>query len=503
MPTQSSGTFRSDLGKILEIVLAFNFEGDYAKLLEIILDKMMELTYSDAGTLYILDENELHFRILKNNTLGISRIINPEDDDRLPPIALNENNIENVSAYSAIHNETIIIEDVYGDKHFNFQGPKKYDEMTGYRTRSMLVMPLLSDYYYKGEPEVLGVIQLLNAVNPATNEPMAYKDIYDPSLTAALSRLTANTLANLIHMREIHQLFQSLIQVLTVALDERSSATKHHTQNVAKYCESYVNYLSETFPDESHYLHFDMRHRERLVIAALLHDIGKIITPTRVLDKSTRLFESQFRDIMQRFAMKKHQIEIDYLKGKSGEEEYVSALNDIHRALELIEQINLAKPISDEEHEAVLKMSDIMYANVEGDIVPILDEKDMQSLTVMKGTLTDDERLVMQDHVITTGMILDQITSLKHYKWVSKWTKDHHEFLDGSGYPAGLTSDQIEIETQIITMMDIFEALTTDERPYRKGMPAERALNILREMAEEGKLNKELVHLLADSKIWI
>lgn len=196
--------FGNNPNKLLDEVLAFNSEEGYAKLLDIIITKMMEITFSDAGTLYILDEGKLHFRILKNKSLGISKIVGSGDADELPPVVLDENNIDNVCAYCAIHNEIIIIEDVYEDQQFNFQGPKNYDKMTGYRTRSMLVLPLLSDW--EGEQELLGVIQLLNSTNPETGEPMSYNDIYNSSVEITLSHIAANTLANLTHMREIHQL---------------------------------------------------------------------------------------------------------------------------------------------------------------------------------------------------------------------------------------------------------------------------------------------------------
>ena len=493
-------TVGGEPGKILEAVLAFNLEADYTNLLEVILDKMMELTYSDAGTIYVLIEGKLHFRVLKNNTMDISEVVNLEDEGRLPPIKLDKNNIENVSAYCAIHRETIIVEDVYKDERFNFQGPKKYDEMTGYRTRSMLVLPLLS--YREGEQEMIGVIQLLNATNPITKEPMSYYNVYNSKLTTALCRVAASTLANLVYVREIHMLFKSFIQVLTSAVDERSKFTRLHTQNVAKYCEDFVRYLGIMFPDKGHPYYFSKKHQEHLVLAALLHDIGKISTPPEILDKSTRLYEQKFKEIKYRFAMKKGQIIIDYLSGDNSEEERDSALNELQQALELVGHINSSNPLSDEEYEAVLKLENIMYVNPEGKTVPILEKEDIDALKIRRGTLTKDEWIVMRDHAAATGRILNEITYWKHFEGISDWAFDHHEFLDGSGYPQGLKGDDIKIEPRIITMMDIFEALTTRERPYRMGMPPERAIGILQDMAEEGKLDKNIVRLFADSKIW-
>jgi len=489
----------NDPNKLLEVVLAFNREVDYVNLLNIILTKMMEITSSDAGTLYIIDGGKLHFRILKNNTLNFFKIAKPEDEIDLPPIKLDENNIENVSAYCAIHNEVVVIDDVYEDNRFNFSGPKNYDKMTGYRTRSMLVMPLISSW--EGDIEVLGVIQLLNATDPSTGAPTPYGDIYNPPIVLALSKIAANTLANLTHMQEIHQLFHSFVAVMTQAVDERSSTTKYHTQNVAAYCTAFAEYLGETFPQD-HPFHFDKRHRERLAIAALLHDIGKIITPAHVLDKSSRLLDQQFKEIKYRFEIKKYQLEVSCLTGCITKEDYSASSADLEKALSLIEHVNSSNPLSDEVYEEVLKLADMTYTDTQGNVIPMLNEDDMKALSIRRGTLTKEEMEVMKDHVAVTGRLLDRITFWKYYRGVSKWARDHHEFLDGSGYPSGLNESEIALETCIITMMDIFDALTATDRPYRKGVPPATAVKILQEMAGEGKLHKELVNVFSESRLW-
>ena len=182
---------RYDPKKLLEIMMAFNEVTEYDSLLNLVLQKLMELTSSDAGTIYTLKDGKLHFNIIKNNTFGILKI--GESEINLPPIVLDENNIENISAYCAIHNETVIIDDVYTDERFNFQGTKKYDEITGYNTRSMLVMPLVS--YLNDKTEIHGVIQLLNATHPETGEAVTYGTVRDLDISLTLCQIAANTLA--------------------------------------------------------------------------------------------------------------------------------------------------------------------------------------------------------------------------------------------------------------------------------------------------------------------
>lgn len=496
----SFNTLKDDPDNLLDVVLAFNKEVDYTSLLNIILTKMMEITNSDAGTLYIIDGGKLHFRILKNNSLNIFQIASSGEEASLPPITLDKDNIENVSAYAAIHNKIIVIEDVYKSDRFNFAGPKNYDKMTGYRTRSMLVLPLVS--FWEGDQEVLGVIQLLNSVNPQTGEPAPYDDISNPPATIALSKIASNTLANLTHMQEIHQLFHSFVTVITQAMDERSPSTKDHTQNVSAYCKAFVEYLSNTFPP-GHRYHFSKRHQERLVIAALLHDMGKITTPVTILDKSSRLLPDRFNVIKHRLEIKRYQIEIDYLKGLISKEVCDNGSLLLTQAIQLIEHTNSSfKPLSDDEYTKLTRVAGFTFRDIDGNEMPIFDKADVDSLLIRVGTLTAQERTVMQKHVEVTGRLLDQITFWKYYRDVPKWAKDHHEFLDGSGYPYGLKAEEIALESCILTIMDIFEALTATNRPYRKAMPPHKALEILQGMADEGKLHKELVNIFEESKLW-
>ena len=492
-------SFSDDPNWLLDVILSFNSKMDYISLLNVILTNMMEITSSDAGSLYVVEDGKLHFRILKNNSLGIFKIASSEDEIELPPVVLDSGNIENVSAYSAIHNEVVIIEDVYSSNEFNFSGPKKYDKITGYHSRSMLVLPLAS--FWKGEYEVLGVIQMLNATDPKTGEFVSYGDTYDANLVTALSKVAANVLANLIHIQAIHKLFYSFTAVLTQAIDERSTTTKYHTQNVANYCKAFAEYLSTAFP-AGHPFHFDERHIERLTIAALLHDIGKIATPTHILDKANRLLDTQFTEIKYRFTMKKQQLEIECLKGNISKEEHQNLASELEQAAELVSKANSPGHLTDLEYEKIKEIANITYIDLWGKKSPILNEHDVNALMIRKGTLTDEEWTYMRDHVSATGRLLDKVTFWKYYGGVSKWARDHHEFLDGTGYPEGLTGDKIALETCIITIMDIFDALTAFNRPYRKGMQPIKALAVLHEMADDGKLHKDLVRAFEESKLW-
>jgi len=487
-----------DIEKIFEVVLAFNSVNDRTELLNIILTKMMEITYSDAGTLYTVEDDKLHFRIIQNKTLDIFQS-SETDKINLPPIILDKNNIQNVSAYSAITNEIVLVDDVYAEnEHFNFSGPKNYDKMTGYRTRAMLVLPICTQRGH--DNEVLGVIQMINPIDPVTGGPGVYGNIYEPPIVPALAKIAANTLANLTYVKDLQLLLHSFAAVMTQAIDERSPYNNNHTQNVALYCERFAMHLGRVFP-QGHDFHFDSTHTERLVLAALLHDIGKIITPLSIMDKADRLGE-KIKAIRYRFELKKCQLEIDWLHKRISNEEYAAEKEAVVEAQSFVEYINTTSFLNDEHLENILKLHDLTYKNADKAVVPLLDEDDMDALSIKRGTLTASERDIMQQHVTITGRLLDKIPFWKYYGDVPQWARAHHEFLDGTGYPQRLSGEEIPIETCIITIMDIFDALTDNDRPYKKGIPIDKSLKILAEMADEGKLHKELVQLFTESKLW-
>ena len=488
----------NNASKLTEIIMAFYKKNDYQDLLEYVLQTMMELTDADGGTLYVLEDQKLHFRILRNLSMGVEQGIREQID--LPPIVLDEHHIDNVSAFAAIKNEFVIIDDVYNNADFNFSGPKKYDKMTGYRTQSMLVFPLATRDE-DNDSDVIGVIQLINAMDKFGRVKPFESEIGSLRFLHALSNISANALSNLLYAKEVRDLFHSFVQVMTTAIDERSSYTSQHTNNVAMYCNLFAKFLQERFPREHPY-YFSGARQEKLVLAALLHDIGKVVTPLEIMDKSFRLNHHQFEAIQYKFQIKAAQLEVGYLKHQLSQAEYAEAMEGISRAFNMINVINKSDYLSDDALAEAKKLAHLSYVDADGIEVPILTPADMDALAIRKGTLTASERAEMQMHVVVTSRLLDKITFKRFYKDVPKWASGHHEFLDGSGYPLGLSGDQIPIETCILTIMDIYEALTANDRPYKKGLSPEKSLSLLLRMADEGKLNKEMVQLFFESNVW-
>jgi len=482
--------------RLLEAIIAVNIEKDYFNLLNTILIKMMDISDADAGTLYIIEDNQLHFRILRNISLNIHQSAYDKID--LPPIILDPDNITNVCAYAAIKNEPLAINDVYKSTVFNFDGPKKYDKITGYRTQSMLNLPLTAT---ENEiSKVIGVIQLLNSTNWETGIIKPFEDINDPPLLPSLASISANALANLLHAKEIKDLFNSFVKVMTKAIDERSPFNINHTNNVAMYGERFIRYLNNKF-SPAHEFYFDKIRKDQFIMACLLHDIGKIVTPLEIMDKPDKL-GSQLEIVKYRFAIKRYQIENDYLSGKSNAQQLEINMKELDNALTLIESINNPGFLPDDKLEQVKKLSDIMYINETGEITPILTPQNMDALTIKKGTLTDKEIEIMHEHASVTSRLLSQMKFNPYYKDVKYWAESHHEFLNGTGYPRKLAGNDLTTEICILTIIDIYEALTARDRPYKPVTPSDKALSILSSDAAGGKLHKELVDLFIESKVW-
>jgi len=348
-----------EIKKIFNMALAFISEKRHDKLLSIMLYNMMEITRSDAGTLYIINDNALHFRMLRNNTLNIFKSTDDEID--WPPVPLCKDNIENVCAYAAINNEIVEIDDVYKSNRFNLSGPKNYDKLTGYKTRSMLVFPLST--FRDNKSEVLGVVQLINATDRKTGDTVPYCDVYNPSFMPVLANIATNTLANIIHHSEIRTLFHSFSKATATAMDARSSDNNQHTLNVVKLCEAFVMYLNSRFP-EGHIYNFDEARLGELILSATLHDISKTITP--IADESAKLSE-ELSYVRYLFEIKelqsKNEMEIGFITQK----EHLHEMKVLEAAKKFVETMVIP---NDTGHPQDIKGEDL---SIEVCILTIMD----------------------------------------------------------------------------------------------------------------------------------
>ncbi len=476
---------------LLKIGIALTSESDNDRLFEMILTEARKVTHADAGTLYLCDEEYLYFKIIQNNRLNIYQGGGGEVID-LPPVPMTESN---VASYVAIHGEVVNIEDVYNSDRFDFTGPKKYDEITGYLTRSLLVIPLK-----KRDGEIIGVLQLINALDELGKITSFPKHI--ELVAESLASQAGIALSNMQYIEEIDLLFNSFVEVMTTTIDARSPYNVNHTRSVVQLSEGLAKYLNQLHVEGRFAEYFEDQRLHQLVIAAWLHDIGKIAVPSRVMDKPTRLGR-KYEAVKARFDLIHALQRITHLE--EGTEASVRAVEiaDLDMAWELISYCNdPAHFVDDERCNQLTEISKLQYQDLQGEWQSYLTADELECLTIPRGTLTLSERKIMENHVVMTKVMLDKMHFNKKLQQVPLWAAAHHELLDGSGYPEGVAADQIPLEVRIMTIADIFDALTATDRPYKKPMPVDRALTILYSMAEEGKLDKELVTHFSESKVW-
>ena len=315
-----------DFLSILDIGIAVAGEKDRNKLLDMIIDKGMELTRCDAGTLYILKENKLHFKIMKTISQGVDKGRNGEVIE-IPAVPLKE---ENICAYTAIHKKPLNIEDVYFSDEFDFSGPKNYDKMTGYRTQSMLTIPLIGL-----NDDVLGVLQLMNAKNKE-GEVVPFEKSLE-HIVFSLSSQASIAVCNMQYMDEIKDTLWSFTEAMTEAIDARTPYNASHTRNVGKYAGILADYINELYEKGEETEYFTNDRKEQLLMGAMLHDIGKMIVPIKVMNKATRLGDD-YDAVMKKLEYYRVKYEVMHLKGLLSKEEFEEKICQIDTAISVVEK---------------------------------------------------------------------------------------------------------------------------------------------------------------------
>lgn len=490
--------------QLLNIGIALSAEKDDNRLLQMIVTEARRITGADAGTLYLREPEGLSFKIMQNETMKVN-LGGGGEEINLPPVPLR---MENVSAYVALTGKTVNIPDVYQTEDFDFSGPRQYDKITGYHTKSMLVIPLENH-----EEEVIGVLQLINAIAPDKSViPFAatYQKVVESLASQAAIALTKAQL-----LRDIEQFFNSFVEVMATAIDALTPYNANHTRRVALYSEAIAKVINETHEGPFDKVFFDKERTEQLVMAAWLHDIGKVATPLSVMNKATRL-DAGLSMVLQRLDYFQASLEAQSLRRQnemltSGQLEAADAecseckarIAELENIRTLILKANdPATFVDDDLSREIKRIGEITFLSRQGVETPLLAPEEVEALCVRTGTLTPEERGIIEDHVRITERLLEKIPFIKKYKDVPALASMHHEHLDGKGYPRRLSGDEIPLESRILALTDIFDALTAGDRPYKKAMTVDEALRIIGFMVKDGKLDCDLAELFRESRVW-
>lgn len=475
-----------ELKKILNIGIKLSTEKDREHLLASILENGMDITHCDGSTLYLLEDGMLRFKIMKTLSQNISRGENGEVIDDMPPVPMTESN---VCSYAAIHREIVNIFDVYDSTRFDFSGPKKYDALTGYHTQSLLVIPIENN-----EDELIGVLQLLNAMDENGNVTS-----FDPEYEIIIRSLGAQAaieMTNLKYVQDVKRQLRSFVEAMATAIDERTPYNGTHTRKVAEYAGLIADYINKLHDAGKCEEYFDEERKDKLQLAALLHDIGKMVVPLSIMNRATRL-EREIGNVETRFRLLEAYYTIDCMKGRISEEECRQQITYLRDSIAFIHRIDGMDFLEDESYQRVQEIAGHSYFGETGEGLAYLTKQEQERLSIRRGTLTESDRRQMENHVVMTEKILSKVWFNKNYEEIPRWAASHHELLDGSGYPKHLAGEELDLETRILTVADVYDALTATDRPYKKPVEQEKALGILKEMADEGKLDSCLVDNLA------
>ena len=488
--------------KLTEIGTALSAEKNLDRLLEMIVDEACKFTNADAGALYILsdDDSELNFAIVQNNALGL-RMGGAGGEITWPAIKLKDAagrvNIANVSAYVAVTGEPVNIADVYHAGEFNFEGTKKFDSRTGYRSRSMLVVPLRNH-----ENDVIGVLQLLNALEPATGKIISFPPEYE-DMVLSLASQAAIALSNNRLIFDLENLLESFVRTIATAIDEKSPYTGGHVRRVAQLTMTMARKINNVRYGKFAGTQLSDDQLRELRIAAWLHDVGKITTPEYVIDKATKLeaVHDRIHDVKTRMEL----IKKDYLAKiikNAHDVKIASKIEELDKDYEFLVEANSGSEFLDDDKIARIKEIAKRQWNNNGQSNPLLSDEEVYHLCIRSGTLTQEERSIVNNHVLVTQKILSHLPFPKKMRHVADYAAAHHEKLDGTGYPLGLKGDQLSLQSRIIAIADIFEALTAKDRPYKKGKSVTEALEIMERMARNKHIDAELYELFVQEKIY-
>ena len=499
--------------------MALSGEESVDRLLEMIVHEAREITDADAGTLYLVNAERTHldFAILHNDTMKTRMGGTSGVPIKLPPVPLQVDgapNHANVSSHVAITGDIVNIADVYESEEFDFTGPRKYDQATGYRSKSMLVIPLRNH-----ENDVIGVLQLLNAQDVTRGGCIGEFADDRVSLVASLASQAAAALTKTRLIQDLKDLFYSFIKTIANAIEEKSPYTGGHINRVVDITMLIARHINDTDEGPFADVHFNEDELEELKLAAWLHDIGKITTPEWVVDKASKLQTIYDRvDLVhQRFdlaaqAMRTASLERKVALLESGAPAQALHAEDqaLEQGLQALEQdrafvISCNEPgefMSDERRERVRAIGERTF-EVGGQPRRFLTDDEIANLCIRKGTLTDAERAVIENHARVTGRMLSELPFPKKLSRVPQYAAGHHEKLDGTGYPDGLNETNLSLQARIMAVADIFEALTAKDRPYKKPMPLSQAVKILGFMKKDKHIDPDVHDLFLSSKLFL
>jgi len=542
-----------EIQELNKIGAALSAEHHLDRLLELILTKSRHITNADAGSLYLVESarEEKHFgphhAVLPANADGASglpaaALLKEEEEEELKhnrlrfklaqndsiTIPFRESTIEinhqSIAGYVASTGEIVNIEDAY---HITPEIPysinRKFDEDSGYRTKSILAVPLRDQ-----KDHIVGVLQLINAKRDgkgrldslsAVKEQVVSFNGRQQDIVASLGSQAAVAVENSRLYESIQRLFEGFVRASVIAIEARDPTTSGHSFRVANLTVALAEAVQRVEAGPYANLRFTREEMREIRYASLLHDFGKVGVREEVLVKAKKLYPSQLELVKQRFEFVKRSMQaeklqqrLDYVLEK-GRDEYIAMLGvfdeELKHQLEEVDRFFSVVLKSDEptvlpegNFEKLLDIAARHYRDFEGEEKPLLTPDEVRLLSIRKGSLDENERLQIESHVVHTFNFLQQIPWTSEIRNIPEIARGHHEKLNGLGYPYKLSAPEIPVQTRMMTISDIFDALSAADRPYKKSVDLERALQILRYAVKDGELDASLFQIFLDAKVY-
>ena len=507
---------RTALQELSKVGMALMSERDPALLFDLILRQARALTTSDAGSLYLVETSEgkpvLHFLRSQNDTL-------PDLPSLTFKLPLNEHSI---AGYAATTGKPLVLDDVYElPPSMPFAHNRAFDQKHGYRAKSMLVVPMIDH-----KDRVVGVLQLINRKNDPTAAIRTDEDSdrwvlpYTEREVAIVSSLAGQAAVSIENGRlyqDIENLFAGFIKAAGSAIDRRDPTTAGHSVRVTELTCAMAEQVSAQSDGPFANRFFTDAEMKQLRYAGLLHDFGKVSVSEETLVKKNKLPPVMESQVKARFTLIKKTLEADAAhartaiiaeKGAQGAVADLAAIDaklaedyaTLQAYWEAVQEANIPKVLPEEAASVLSEIASHTFKDPEGAEQAYITPHELHFLQIRKGSLDEKERRQIESHVVHSYEFLLNIPWTEELSRIAEIVRGHHEKLNGTGYPDGVTAEQLSLETRIMTVCDIFDALTASDRPYKKAMPVEKALQILEWEARDGMLDKDVVQLFIESK---
>ncbi len=509
----------SELKQVSVIGAALATIRDHQVLLTMILTKARELSRSDAGSLYLLDEIDgqgpvLRWKLAQSDSIDVGTF-----EEKVLPITR-----RSLAGYVAMTGETLVIDDAYDlPPDAEYAIARSFDEANSYLTRSLLVFPMTNH-----EGDMIGVLQLINRKRPGAPEKLTAATVPQEvigfeeetvELMRSLAGQAAVSVENNLLYESIERLFEGFVTAAVTAIEQRDPTTSGHSFRVADLTVDLAKVLDRVEHGTYRDVRFDAEQIREIRYASLLHDFGKVGVREQVLVKEKKLYPMQLETIRGRFEFTMKSVEneankrkLDYLLkyGRDGYDEFAARVDEefreeyarLQKEFSFVNQSNEPTVLPEGEFQHLQELASRAYTNIHGEQKLLLEPEEARILSIRKGNLDAGERGEIESHVTHTFHFLQKIPWTKDLHSVATIAYAHHEKLNGRGYPRKLTAADIPVQSRMMTVSDIYDALTASDRPYKRAVPTERALDILKMEVSDGLLDRELVDLFIEARVF-